>query len=519
MLAPSVLARILHAFGRCVAFPLPPGRGAAAVTAALFGVAAFAGLAFVQSSFGWGLPVGGAGAAVALALVARTSSPRRSMRVARGLSCVALAALHLFWLYEAVALSFILGWTLSVWGVAALAALTLAGVATLRPSWTGPRVPVALPLGILSVACLSGWPREEAVIRCDDYLAATATAGVRMLVPTRPDLVQCSPGATFPIGRYPRKVWEDPADGRLVFTTQAGRLSKPGPAWIGGSVCEARLGDGRAPACFGIGKSHALREAPGLGRLFVTFMNRDGSRSGALVAFPSSGALEPVATLDLERTPVELFYDPEDDRIGLFFDEMDAWLSVRASTLQPDGTGPGSWNGDECRYDPRRHEGVLCGSATPGDWARHLGYVAKGFSPRTGEVRPLGGGLLAMAELSWGCDADFERRRAYVGVANTGLVQTLDLDSGDVLAWHFVGLGARSVLLDAPRGLLYVADFLRGRVTAVDAETGAEAGSWFVGRYVHDLVLSRDRRVLLATSNLGILGISVSGLDGRDAFR
>ncbi len=515
MLASSVIARLLAR----VVCPLPPGRGAAAVTAALFAVAAFACLAFAQSSFGWGLPIGGAALAVALALVARTSSPLGTMRVARGLSGLSLAALHLFWLYEAVALALVLGWTIEAWGVAAVATLALASVATLRASWAGPRLPVALPLGILSVACLSGWPREEAVIRCDDYLAATGTAGVGMLVPTRPDLAQCRPGATFPIGRYPRRVWEDPADGRMVFTTQAGRLSVPGPSWIGGSVCEARPGDGRAPACFGVGKSHALRDAPGLGRLFVTFMNRDRPKSGALVAFPRSGALEPVATLELARTPVELFYDPDDDRLGLFFDEMDAWLPVRASTLQPDGTGDGSWNGDECRYDPRRHEGVLCGSATPGDWGRYLGYVAKGFSPRTGEVRPLGGGLLAMAELSWGCDADFERRRAYVGVANTGLIETLDLDSGDVLARHFAGLGVRAVLLDAPRGLLYVADFLRGRVTAVDAETGAEAGSWFVGHYVHDLVLSRDRRVLLATSNLGILGISVSGLDGRGTFR
>ena len=72
---------------------------------------------------------------------------------------------------------------------------------------------------------------------------------------------------------------------------------------------------------------------------------------------------------------------------------------------------------------------------------------------------------------------------------------------------RFVGFGARAVALDEPRGRVYVGNFFRGDVQALDLSTGREMARWFLGRYLRDLRLTRDGRFLLVTSTLGIVRV------------
>ena len=118
----------------------------------------------------------------------------------------------------------------------------------------------------------------------------------------------------------------------------------------------------------------------------------------------------------------------------------------------------------------------------------------------------------AWLSIVWGCEFDPVARRAWAAVADLGLLLTLDYDSGAVLDRRFIGMGMRSMALDAARHRLYVANFLRGDVVSYDLGTGAEAGRWFAGRFVRGLRLSRDGRSLWVGSNLGVLSISLEAV-------
>ena len=63
---------------------------------------------------------------------------------------------------------------------------------------------------------------------------------------------------------------------------------------------------------------------------------------------------------------------------------------------------------------------------------------------------------------------------------------------------------------DRVRRRLYVANFQRGDVTAVDVDTGAQQARWFVGRFPRDLRMARDGKVLLVTSTIGLLRIRLT---------
>jgi hypothetical protein len=69
----------------------------------------------------------------------------------------------------------------------------------------------------------------------------------------------------------------------------------------------------------------------------------------------------------------------------------------------------------------------------------------------------------------------------------------------------------RSVAYDRARRRVYFTDFLRGNVVALDEPSGGIVGRWFVGRFSRWVQLTHDGRALLATSNLGIIRISLDG--------
>lgn len=482
--------------------PLRPAPAIA--TGALYAAGVFGGFAFLQSPLSWTAPVVAALAVTGLFVVAGRGSAGRAWRIARAASRAVLLLVHGCLAYETACLLSVLGWTWPGWVVAPWAALVVAWVATSRSAWRGPRVPLVLVLGLASATSLWGWVREESHVRCDDYLAAVSDPAVRIVVPTRPDLASCAPGDVRPIGRYPRKVAD--AGDRAVFTTQAGAGSDPSADTMPGAVCEARL-PGGVPSCAFEGKAHAIREGPD-GRILVAFMRYgEGSgRPGALVALPSGGGLEPAQLVEVDQSG-ELFVDLRLDRVGLFGDRQDRFTLVEVSSFTVISEEVGRWNPGETRYDPARHEGVLCGSAPPRTLLRESGFLARAFRLAPREGHPLGEGAWAKFALSWGCDVDFERRRVFASVANLGLVVEMDLDTGRVTRSRFLGIGLRSVLLDASRDRLYVADFLRGTVHELDAGTLAVLRTWFAGRYVRDVVFARDGRGLLVTSNLGVARI------------
>lgn len=483
---------------------IPLRSGPALATGVLYAVGAFSGFVFLKSPLSWTATVVAALVTMCLFVASARWSPGKAWRVARAASRVLLLTVHGFLCYETACFSSVLGWTWPGWVIASWVVLVGAWVLTSRSAWRGPRVPVVLVLGVASAASLWGWVREESQVRCDDYLAALSDPAVRVVVPTRPDLASCAPGEVRPIGHYPRKVAD--ARGRVLFTTQAGDWSDPSADTLPGAVCEVPL-PGVQPSCAFEGKAHAIREAPD-GTVLVGFMRwGEGSgRPGALMALPPGGGLEPARVVEVDQSG-ELFVDPGLDHVGLFGDRQDRFTLVEASSFRVVHEEVGRWNPGETRYDPVRHEGVLCGAAPLGTLLQESGYLAWAFRLVPRESHPLGEGLWVEAALSWGCDVDFERRRVFASVANLGLVVEMELDTGRVTRSRFVGLGLRSVLLDRSRGRLYVADFLRGTVRELDAGSLAVLRTWFAGRYVRDIVPARDGRGLLVTSNLGVVRI------------
>lgn len=157
---------------------------------------------------------------------------------------------------------------------------------------------------------------------------------------------------------------------------------------------------------------------------------------------------------------------------------------------------------NEVRYDPVRHEGLVCSAAGSPPLA-----LASLFTPEPFTFRPLGAEPVAIFAAFNGCDWDADHRTILVTNPVLGLLATVDRDSGRVRRTRFVGFGARAVALDEPRGRVYVGNFFRGDVQALDLSTGREMARWFLGRYLRDLRLTRDGRFLLVTSTLGIVRV------------
>jgi DNA-binding beta-propeller fold protein YncE len=115
--------------------------------------------------------------------------------------------------------------------------------------------------------------------------------------------------------------------------------------------------------------------------------------------------------------------------------------------------------------------------------------------------------------LVWGCAYDPDARRAHAAVANLGLLLTIDYDRGTLLSADFVEVGLRPMTVDAVRRRLYVANFIRGDLHALDLDTGEQVRTWFVGRFVRGVRLSRDGRALWVTSNLGVVRVWLASMD------
>lgn len=446
--------------------------------------------------------------------------------VARVLAMVPLVVIHLFWIYIVVSLGTLLAWTTpaAVRGLAALLAIVAVGGA-LAPRARF-RLPTAVPLGVWIVACLMGWHREDGVIRCDDYLAVRSSP-VAVLVPTTEELERCRPGESLRIGHYPRRLWEAPEGGRLVLTTQAGigAFAPPGRAVtdrLPGTVCDVPIGG--VPSCFGEGKAQAVVESPHRDRLFVAAWQQhfaDGSR-GVLYILPRTGPLRPLAEVHLPESVAELFYDPASDTVGLFSDEALVMRPVRVSDGAVLDPLPAPFVPDEIRYDESRDEGVFCVAGGPLFRVDGRPFLSVAFRGHPFSLRPLGSARqnpTAWLSLAWGCDWDPVARRVYVADASLGFLAILDYDSGRILRRIPIDFGVRYVTLDGERRLIYLANFLRGDIVALNLDTGAEVARWFAGRFVRQVLLTRNRRALLVTSNLGVVQISLDGLHVSSAGR
>jgi hypothetical protein len=411
----------------------------------------------------------------------------------------ALAACYALWTYLAVTFGTLLGWTAPAWLWAA--GLAAAGAA----AWTFPRprhrlhVPIALPLGIVVAGLLSGWLREEQLTRCDDYLALAAP--VELVVASQADFAACRAGEVRPSGRFPRTIWEAPQGGRLVFTTQGA----PIPGGIDGSICEAEIGGTARPRCVGppLNKSQGLVELPERDLLLGMqwgVQTPSGKRGSVVFELSRGAPLSILAAHWFDEPLGDGFYEPRNQTLYLFSDEMDGIHPVSLPSFTPLATIPIRFAPGELRYDMRRGEGVACGNAT--------GAAIRGapFSLRL--LAPGSTSLLERISASWGCDWDPQTRQVYSTAPNLGLLNRIDYDSGRVDRRWYVGLGMRSVQYDRERRRVYFTNFLRGEVVALDEESGQLVGRWFVGRFSRWVRLTRDRRALLATSNLGIVRIA-----------
>jgi hypothetical protein len=313
-------------------------------------------------------------------------------------------------------------------------------------------------------------------------------------------------------------VWDDPSGERIVFTTQEG-ISGPLPddpslpEELSGSICEVPADGSRRPRCLGRGKAEGMAESERLDRLFVAAWGRIApGKRGAVYAIPRTGPLELLAEARLDDPSFQIFYEPGQDFVGVFFDNSTVMLPLKATTLAPLSEplrapfGPG-----DVFYDGRRHEGTLCFSASfyhtvdDGQGAAIIAFQGHPFTTRP--LAPSSEYPWTWFSLVWGCQFDPDSRRAWASVANLGLFLIIDYDSGLILNYRFVGMGLRAMALDTGRRRIYVANFLRGDVLALDMDTGAEVARWFAGRFLRGLRLSRDHQSLLVGSNLGVLRI------------
>lgn len=417
-----------------------------------------------------------------------------------GRACtLAVVGCHIFWAYLAVAFGLLLGWTISGQVVLLVILASAAAVGTLHRRRDQLHVPLVLPLGIWIAASLSGWQREENLLRCDDYLALRPP--VQLVVPSDPRHATCRPEEVRPSGRFPRTIWEAPDGKRLVFTT-SGRAE---PGGLDGGVCEAVLGSGVAPRCVGSvhNKSQGLTEWRERDRLlaFQWGITTPWGTQGAVVyEFPLAGPLSILSEHWFDESVAEGFYEPRNSTLYMFSDAMNGIHRVSLPDFKPqpkipiEGLTPG-----ELRYDVGLGEGVLCASK--------IGVAVRGEPFSVRQFAEDGGSPIDAVGVSWGCDWDPKTRKVYSTIPNLGLLERIDYDSGQVEKRWFVGPGMRSVAYDPVRQRIYFTDFLRGYVLAFDEQSERIVDRWFVGRFSRWVRLTRDGHALLATGNLGIVSI------------
>lgn len=479
---------------------------------AAFGVGSALCLSWLESIAGYGAVVG-AGALLMLVYLAAGSAPRAFVRrIAMGL----LLAMYAAFFYFASAFGILLAWTLSPAVVALTLAVLVLALAGAYSNARLPRIALCLPLGMWTAAVLVGWLREDGLVRCDDYRRVADNPATRIVIPTNTAFRSCVPGEVLVLGRYPRRIWQSD-DGRyLVFTTQPGVLrffphGRHLAEQLPGSVCSAPLDGSSRPRCLGAGKAQGIAESVRHDRLFVGVWGRfkDGAH-GAVYAVTRPPPLRLLSTRHFPESTGELFYDERSDTLGLLSDEGKVMLPVQAAGLVAGKPRPAPVIPGETRYNQGLGEGVFCFAAGPLKPIHGVGYAAVAFRGAPFSIRPLAPTTRypsSWLDLTWGCNWDAKARRVYVAVSDLGLLLTIDYDSGRILERHWVGLGMRSVAIDAPRHRLYLADFLRGRVLQWDLSQARQTRSWFVGRFVRYVLLARDGRSLFASSNLGVVQI------------
>ena len=449
-----------------------------------------------------------AAAAVCTAMWAASAlvaSPRSGVRGAGVMAMLALSACYALWLYLAVAFFWLLAWTIPTWLWIATGAATLLVAADILRGASPFRAPVTLPLGMLIAGLLSGWVREENLVRCDDFLALSAP--VELVVASRPDFTSCRPGEVRAAGRFPRTIWQAPEGDRVVFTTQGDHSIPDG---IDGAVCEAELRGGARPRCVGppLNKSQGLTEPLGLDVLLAlqwglpTPTTPTSHRGAALYELSRDRPLRILAQHWFDQPLGDGFYEPRNRVFYLFSDEVDAVYPVQLPDYTSLAKIPIPFSAGEVQYDMQRGEGVACGDHT-GAAIRGQPFALRFFAESSGS-------LVDRLSMSWGCDWDPESRMVYSAVPNLGLLDRIDYDTGVVDQRWFVGLGMRSVEYDRPRRRVYFTNFLRGEVVAFDEPSGREVGRWFVGRFSRWTRLTPDRSALLATGNLGIVRIPLA---------
>lgn len=498
------MTRFFGALARLLAPATSTGVWRCSLSLALFAIGSALACLFLLSSsvVAFAILVGAVCALAALCVV-----PHRRPAL-RAAARVVLAMLQLVWAFQAVTLGIMLSWTVPFWVwavVGVLAALSL-GTALTRRAVVG--VPAVLPIGIAIAALLAGWTREDGGVGCDDYLRVRASSA-EIVVPTTPDLARCQSGEYLRVDRYPRRFWEYPGGDRFLVTTQRGRrpTAPDGSGWFGGAVCEARAGSERRPSCFGDARGQGIVESATHDRLYVATY---AAGEGWIYALPSEGPFRPLAEAHVPAGTATLYVDDADDTIGLFADDGRQVTRLRASDLSALEPAAGRFAADEVHYDRRLREGIICFAAGPIGSIDGERYVAAAFKGVPFVARPLApssrypSSWLAM---TWGCDWDPIGRRAYVAIANLGVIATIDYDTGDVLHRSFAGFGIRTVALDRARRRVYAGVFLSGEVLAIDAETGRITDRWFAGRFIRYVTLARDGTSVLVASNLGIVRI------------
>lgn len=421
-----------------------------------------------------------------------------------GRACrILLILFYILWAYLAVAFGQLLAWTVPGWALVPLALAALLAAATARQPRNRPYIPIVLPLGLWIAVVLSGWPREENRLHCDDVRALRSPVE---LVVRNPLLAGCQPGQVRLSGRVPRTIWEAPDGKRIVFTTQGAQA----PGGLDGSICEARLDGGSVPPrCVGppVGKAHGIIDWPEHGRLLVMQLGIPtpaGSLGAAVFELPREEGITILAEHWFDEMVGDGFYEPRTATLYMASDRGNGIHRVLLPSFQPlPVLPPAFFIPDEVRYDPLAGEGIACGhhigAAIRGN-PFALRFLADGSSP-----------VLDQLSVNWGCDWDPATRKVYSNIPNLGLLDKIDYDTGHVEKRWFVGLGKRAVAYDAAHGRVYFADFLRGNVFALDEQSGQRVGPWFVGRFCRRLRLTHDGHALLATSNLGVVRISLDG--------
>lgn len=475
---------------------------------ASFGVGSALSMSWLQSIAGaWAWIA--AGLLASGAYFAATGTRRLGWRVTFGSLTIGL---QLGFGYFCIAFATVLGWSLSIWAWAlGIVLLAVPALGWVRPE-RFPHFSLTPGMGFLVTSMLLGWLREDGRVRCDDYQRVASDERLEIVVASSARLRTCHAGDVAEVGRYPRGIWESPDGRELVFTTHRG-IRTGESAELDGSICSAPVDGSRPPSCIGSGKAQVVAESEQNDRLLIPAWGRfeDGSK-GTVYAVSRRPPLRLLASRGLDAQTGELFHDERANLIGLFTDEGEVMIPVNATTLEPGEPIAAPVIPGEMHYDPERREGLICFAAGPLRPLEGASYASVAFRSEPLSLRPLAPSSRypsTWLALVWGCDWDAQRERAYVAVANMGLLWTIDYRSGDVIERNWIGFGERAVEIDPLRQRLYTANFLKGVVTERELDGLRELRSWFVGRFVRRLALSRDGGSLWAVSSAGVVRVKL----------